>query len=209
MAYPAEHSARQADPDDFIAFKRKVDEFGPGVDVVYGIRSKVGPHGGRTEVQSLRFDARLFSRDEAKDWLAQNDFDDTQFMAAAGRANPSRAEQYSGLLDAADRYCVREGEDAARQNEVKLIASELRKRQYEALTLEPDAIDRANPETSSLIFGPLLLPKIEQKPLTANGKLIRYALLAGVAYLLSSSFGDIERLPDRFRIPSWLEDAAM
>lgn len=99
MPYPTEHAARIARPQQFVGFRRKNDAFGPGVDVIYGVRAKRGPAGGQTEVQSIRFDATDYTAAQAKRWLADNGFAPILFEPARKpRTNPSRhkaAERYA------------------------------------------------------------------------------------------------------------------
>lgn len=205
MAYPAEHSARQADPDRFVEFRRENDEFGPGRDVVYGVRTALGPEGGRTEVQSIRFDARLHSRDDALEWLRDNDFSTRDFMPAAGRANPSRGEQWSGLIDAAERYAARETVPIERRNALQAAAQTLRERQNEALEIDTA---RSNPRLFPGGFGTLLLPDIESKRWDDRGSVMRWITVAAVGLIITRSFpalaqGDLSSI-----IPTWLQDAA-
>lgn len=68
MPYKKEHSARFNDPEKYTRIRRVNNEFGKGIDVLYGIlpASEKGPRGGRTEIQAIRFDAKEFSEAEAK-----------------------------------------------------------------------------------------------------------------------------------------------
>ena len=77
--YEGEHAARINDPAKYDSFSRVNDEGGQGVDFVYGIL----PDGG-VEIESIRFDADLFTVDEAKDWLERNDFVPLKFEPAIG-----------------------------------------------------------------------------------------------------------------------------
>lgn len=79
MPYTTEHAARQADPSKFPKVRRENDKFGPGVDVIWGITPE-----GKTEVQSIRFDAKKFTPDEAKKWLADNKYSSSDFEPATG-----------------------------------------------------------------------------------------------------------------------------
>lgn len=205
MAYPAEHSARQADPDRFIEFRRENDEFGPGRDAVYGIRASFGMKGGRTEVQSIRFDARLHSREDAIEWLKENDFSTRDFLPAVGRSNPSKGEQWSGMIDAAERYAARDSVPKARRNALHAAATELRKRQNEAL--EIDAA-RSNPSIFGNIgFGELLLPDVDAKQWDDRSKLFRWITVAAVGLIITRSFPQIAQGDLSQIIPPWLQDA--
>lgn len=79
MPYEGEHAARINDPAKYDSFSRVNDEGGQGVDFVYGIL----PDGG-VEIESIRFDADMFTVDEAKDWLERNDFVPLKFEPAIG-----------------------------------------------------------------------------------------------------------------------------
>ena len=74
--YPNEHAARLVDPDDFDDFRREKDGGGSGVDFIYGIAD------GESRIQSIRFDASVFSEGEARDWLDEHDFKPIKFEPA-------------------------------------------------------------------------------------------------------------------------------
>jgi len=78
--YPNEHSARIADPDQFDRIRRKNDEFGAGIDVIYGIKDN------KSSVQAIRFDKTKFSVAEAKAWLDAHDYKPIKFEAAVEKA---------------------------------------------------------------------------------------------------------------------------
>jgi HK97 family phage prohead protease len=75
--YEGEHAARIRDPEGFDSFRRVNNEGGQGVDFVYGIRD------GEAQVQSIRFKIDLFTVDQAREWLEQNNFDAILFEPAA------------------------------------------------------------------------------------------------------------------------------
>jgi len=75
--YPGEHAARIADPDQFDSFSRRNNEGGTGVDFVYGIKD------GGAEVQSIRFKVENYTVEQAREWLAENDFEPLLFEPAA------------------------------------------------------------------------------------------------------------------------------
>jgi hypothetical protein len=70
--------------------RRVNDEFGPGIDVIYGI-----PEGGGSEVQAIRFDKKKFTVAEAKAWLKRSGYKPIEFEPAAdeskAKANCCRA----------------------------------------------------------------------------------------------------------------------
>ncbi|MEK9895470.1 MAG: phage major capsid protein, partial [Burkholderiaceae bacterium] len=74
--YPNEHAARLVDPDQFDDFRREKEAGGTGVDFIYGIAD------GKSRIQSIRFDASVFSEGEARDWLDEHDFKPIKFEPA-------------------------------------------------------------------------------------------------------------------------------
>lgn len=74
--YPGEHAARIRDPEEFDSFSRRNDEGGEGVDFVYGVK------GDTVLVQSIRFDADIFTVEQAQEWLDRNDFEPLLFEPA-------------------------------------------------------------------------------------------------------------------------------
>jgi hypothetical protein len=69
VPYPNEHAARQQSPGRYTRFRRVDSKFGSGVDVIFGITPD-----GKSEVQSIRFDAKQFSATEAKSWLKKHGY---------------------------------------------------------------------------------------------------------------------------------------
>lgn len=69
MPYPGEHSARQEDPSKYKRFRRENDALAPGVDVIWGITED-----NKAEVQSIRFDSKKFTPEEAKKWLEDHKY---------------------------------------------------------------------------------------------------------------------------------------
>lgn len=78
MPYEAEHAARISNPDKYAKFRRENDKFGKGIDVIWGITDA-----GKTEIQSIRFDASKFSATEAKKWLKDHDYKPIEFAEAS------------------------------------------------------------------------------------------------------------------------------
>lgn len=87
MPFPNEHSARLAEPRKFVRLRRQNGRGGRGIDFVFGVRpaDKPGPRGGRTVLQSIRFDAKMFAPAQAKKWLAQRKFQVLKFEPATRR----------------------------------------------------------------------------------------------------------------------------
>ena len=83
--YPNEHAARLTDPDQYDSIRRVNDEFGAGIDAIYGIKD------GTSELQAIRFDADRFTPAEAREWLADHDFDPMMFEEATGERQEERA----------------------------------------------------------------------------------------------------------------------
>ena len=83
--YPNEHAARLTDPDQYDSIRRVNDEFGSGIDAIYGIKD------GTSELQAIRFDADRFTPAEAREWLSDHDFDPMMFEEATGEREEERA----------------------------------------------------------------------------------------------------------------------
>lgn len=83
--YPNEHAARLTDPDQYDDIRRVNDEFGAGIDAIYGIKD------GTSELQAIRFDADRFTPAEAREWLADHDFDPMMFEEATSERSEERA----------------------------------------------------------------------------------------------------------------------
>ncbi len=83
--YPNEHAARLTDPDQYDSIRRVNDEFGAGIDAIYGIKE------GTSELQAIRFDADRFTPAEARQWLSDHDFDPMMFEEATGEREEERA----------------------------------------------------------------------------------------------------------------------
>ena len=58
--YPNEHAARLKDPGQYDRIRRVNDEFGAGIDAIYGIKDETA------ELQAIRFDADRFTPAEAR-----------------------------------------------------------------------------------------------------------------------------------------------
>lgn len=68
MPFKNEHAARQASPGKFDKYRRQNDAGGKGIDFIYGIK------GGKSEIQTIRFDAGKFTTAQAKAWLTEHKF---------------------------------------------------------------------------------------------------------------------------------------
>jgi hypothetical protein len=79
--FPNEHAARQADPKQFDKFRRQPMKGVKGVDAIFGIKD------GKSAIQSLRFDKKLWTTAEAKAWLKSHGFKTAGFEAATAKHN--------------------------------------------------------------------------------------------------------------------------
>jgi HK97 family phage major capsid protein/HK97 family phage prohead protease len=83
--YPNEHAARLTDPDQYDSLRRENDAGGSGIDFIYGIKE------GTSEIQAIRFRSSQFTPAEAREWLAEHDFDPIEFEEATGDGEADRA----------------------------------------------------------------------------------------------------------------------
>tara|TARA_Y100000114_G_scaffold29846_1_gene25565 strand:- start:4775 stop:7609 length:2835 start_codon:yes stop_codon:yes gene_type:complete len=74
--YPHEHAARIENPDKYEEFRRRNDELGDGIHVIFGLLND------KSEIQSLRFDKEKFTVDEAKEFLKERRFRVLKFEPA-------------------------------------------------------------------------------------------------------------------------------
>lgn len=89
--YPSEHAARQADPSKYDSFRRGHPKgFPEGVDAIYGIK------GGKSEIQSIRFDSSKYTEAKAKAWLKDNKLSSSGFEASA---KPKKTKKSNTLLE--------------------------------------------------------------------------------------------------------------
>jgi hypothetical protein len=87
MPYPNEHAARQKDPGKYDDFRRaKWPGSTVGVSVIYGIYGK--GENRKAEIQSLRFNAKKFTPEQAKKWLKSHNFSTSKFEKASGESKP-------------------------------------------------------------------------------------------------------------------------
>lgn len=77
MALKTEHAARFKDPGKYKEFRRVNNEFGDGIDVIYGVTEE-----GRQEVQAVRFATEHFSPEAARAWLKHYDYRPSHFELA-------------------------------------------------------------------------------------------------------------------------------
>jgi HK97 family phage major capsid protein/HK97 family phage prohead protease len=65
--------------------RRENDAGGSGIDFIYGIKE------GTSEIQAIRFRSSQFTPAEAREWLAEHDFDPIEFEEATGDGEVDRA----------------------------------------------------------------------------------------------------------------------
>ncbi len=82
--YPNEHAARQSDPSKYVRFARQKDKGGEGVDFIFGITKD-----GKIELQSVRFDRKRFTPEQAKDWLKDHEM--------KGDVEPAKPEEKANI----------------------------------------------------------------------------------------------------------------
>lgn len=79
MPLANEHAARIHDPGKYDKIRRENNKFGDGVHVLWGIKD------GKSEVQSIHFDASKFTADEARAWLKDHEYKPIEFEPATGK----------------------------------------------------------------------------------------------------------------------------
>ena len=94
--YPNEHAARLTDPAQYDSFARKNNDFGDGIDAIYGIKD------GKTELQAIRFQADRFTAAEARKWLQDHDFKPIIFEEATGMKNSDSKIEKRHILNVAE-----------------------------------------------------------------------------------------------------------
>lgn len=79
--YPSEHAFRINDPSKYNKFRRKNNEFGSGIDAIYGITDD-----GKAELQAIRFDASKYTMEEARAWIKDHDYKPIESSEATGKS---------------------------------------------------------------------------------------------------------------------------
>lgn len=80
MPYEKEHVAVIRRKGDFKLFRRKTDEFGSGIDVIYGQLKRTE----MWEIHSIHFNSDNFTTREAQKWLRDHGFKYIKFEPATG-----------------------------------------------------------------------------------------------------------------------------
>ena len=84
--YPTEHACRIKAPGGYDKVRRKNNEFGKGIHVIYGVKDD------KAEIQALRFDKDKFTAKEAKAWAKDHDYTCKPFEAAAEKQEKYECE---------------------------------------------------------------------------------------------------------------------
>lgn len=94
MPFPNEHAARQVDPKQFDRFRRDNSPKGApkGVSFIFGVKDN------RSQIQSIRFDRKLWTVDRAKAWLKSHDFKTGGFEPATKAPKPVAKGFWGGVL---------------------------------------------------------------------------------------------------------------
>jgi len=87
MPYPSEHAARINSPGKYSQFRRRNNDLGSGIDVIYGIKN------GKSEIQAIRFDKNKFTVAQARSWLKNRGMRAISFEAAVNKSR-SAAPNY-------------------------------------------------------------------------------------------------------------------
>ena len=88
IPYVGEHAARINPPGKYDGLRRQNNKFGKGVHVIFGVL----PEGG-SEVQSIHFDADIFTEEQAKEWLSEHDYKVIEFEPAISEEQAREQEQ--------------------------------------------------------------------------------------------------------------------
>lgn len=92
MSNVGEHTARIKELDQFEKVRLQRNKFGDGIHVIYGETK------GKSQVQSLRFDADKYTADTAKEWIAKHDYTPILFEQAITHKENASAEKFSREL---------------------------------------------------------------------------------------------------------------
>ena len=93
MPFPNEHAARQADPGQFDRFRRQAKPKGApkGISFIFGVKDN------KSQIQSIRFDRKLWTVERAKEWLKNHNFKTSGFEAAT-KTKPIQKGFWGGVL---------------------------------------------------------------------------------------------------------------
>ena len=114
--YPHEHAARIENPEKYQEFRRKNNELGDGIHVIFGLAD------GKSEIQSIRFDKELFTVKEAEDWLEERRFNVLKFEPATEEREMDAERHIKNVEETEDSYIIEFGksEEAEEMEEVEV-----------------------------------------------------------------------------------------
>lgn len=215
--FPNEHAARLTDPSQYDSFARKNDEFGDGIDAIYGIKD------GKTELQAIRFDKSKYSVKEAKDWLELHEFKPIMFEEASERSGMENTITEESKVEVISEEIVsdvvvpeeviaerREAERLTRSDAMEAVVEDDRRVRMAISSESPversygaEVLDHA-PESIDLSFlnsgrAPLLLDHdpekqigvIESVSLDGLARKLRATVRFGKSALASEVYGDV------------------
>jgi HK97 family phage major capsid protein len=143
--YPNEHAARLTDPAQYNSFARKNNDFGDGIDAIYGVKA------GKTELQAIRFKADKFTAAQARKWLADHDFKPIQFEEATGMKKEDAEIEKRHILNVAE-------------NDETYVITFAKEKMGED---EPADMEEDQPETLLDVAPPVELNPLEASPAMA------------------------------------------
>lgn len=147
--YPNEHAFRITDPAKYQKFARKNDEFGAGIDAIYGITED-----GKAELQAIRFDATRWTFEDAQKWVKEHGYTPIEESAATEEAKeePKQpTEQHpEGCQCDACKACRKDQDekpvestpvieaDACKPKSLEEVSTQEVKKEQEAVVVEPE-----------------------------------------------------------------------
>lgn len=120
MPYQGEHAARIHPVGRYVKFRRENDKFGKGIDVIWGVTKD-----GKAEVQSIRFDAKTFTPQQAKAWLKKHKYKAILFEEAKKvkkKAKQSDKQTASAALNLIGSANIQGAEEGKTERRFDLIA---------------------------------------------------------------------------------------
>lgn len=208
--YPNEHAARLKDPDQYDSFARENNAGGDGIDFIYGIKD------GTSELQAIRFNKDKFTPAEAKQWLADHDFEPILFEEATERVaqeNNAELELQEGVTNMDEITDIPERKSESKFTRADAMEVEIKDERRVQMSISSetpvarsfgDEVLVHSPEAIDLSFlnsgrAPLLLDHdpekqigvIESVDLDANARKLRANVRFGKSALASEVYGDV------------------
>jgi hypothetical protein len=109
MPYPNFHAARIKDPAQYKEVRQKKDEFGEGINVLYGIKGQGEDR--VSEVQAVRFARDKFTPKQAREWLKEHDYQPIEFEEATEEKDEMEPQE-KALWDELDAHLTGSPEPA-------------------------------------------------------------------------------------------------